>query len=186
MDVFAVIKTFIFMLSGCLLYPVLLLLTLLSFWIFYESGRMLAEWIRRKRLSEGEDSPCLRSYRESLEQLLNKTSDEAAVQNLLRKNILLQNAALDKFRLAVRIGPALGLIGTLVPMGTALAGLGQGDLSVMTSELVVAYTTTVVGLFIGSAAYVIYTIRRRFADADIREMEYLTERRFHEIHAEQQ
>ena len=68
-------------------------------------------------------------------------------------------------------------------MGTALAGLGQGDFSVMTSELVLAYTTTVVGLIIGCFSYLIYTVRRRFAENDIREMEYLTEKLYHEIHA---
>ena len=54
----------------------------------------------------------------------------------------------------------------------------------MTGELVVAYTTTVVGLLIGSLAFVVYTVRRRFVEADIREMEHLTEVRYHEVHAE--
>ena len=94
-----------------------------------------------------------------------------------------RKVGLDCFQIATRLGPALGLIGTLVPMGTALAGLGQGDFSVMTSELVLAYTTTVVGLVIGSLAYLIGMIRRRFAEDDVREMEYLTERMYHEIHA---
>ena len=185
MDIFAGIKTFIFLLSSCVLYPTLILLSGLSVWIFFESGRVLAEWIRRKRLNgNGESTPCA-SYHIRLERFLEEDVTEAGVQNFLRKNIQVQNEKLDRFRIAVRIGPALGLIGTLVPMGTALASLGQGDLSVMTSELVVAYTTTVAGLLIGSVAYLIYTIRRRFVEADIREMEYLTERLFHEIHAQQ-
>ncbi len=183
MDIFAGIKTFIFMLSSCVLYPVLLLLAGLSIWIFFECGRLLADWIRRKRLAAGEESSPLVCYHASLQTLLEAHSTEADIQNLLRKSIQARNAKLDRFRIAVRIGPALGLIGTLVPMGTALASLGQGDLSVMTSELVVAYTTTVVGLLIGSLAYLIYTIRYRFAENDTREMEYLTERMYHEIHA---
>ena len=86
------------------------------------------------------------------------------------------NHGLDKFRLALRFGPACGLIGTLVPMGTALASLGEGDLSIMTSELVMAYTTTVVGLALGCVSALLLTIRRRHAESDLLEMEYLAEK----------
>ena len=183
MNFIAGVKTFIFILSSCILYPVLILLAGLAVWIFYECGTLFADWIRRKKLPEGSEHPAVADYREKLETLLSGKYIEADIQNLLRKSIEKLYAQLDKFRITIRIAPALGLIGTLVPMGTALASLGQGDFSVMTSELVLAYTTTVVGLLISSLAYLINTIRRRFAEQDIREMEYLTERRFHEIHA---
>ena len=183
MDIFAGIKTYIFLLSSCILYPVLILLAAMSVWIFFECGKLLADWIGRKRLSaDGETIP-VSEYRGKLKALLEQSRDEADVQNLLRKSIQARHSMLDKYRIAVRVGPALGLIGTLVPMGTALASLGQGDLSVMTSELVLAYTTTVVGLVIGSIAHVICIVRRRFAESDIREMEFLTEKMYHEIHA---
>jgi len=180
MNLFAGIKTFIFMLSSCVLYPVLLLLAGLSLWIFFECGSLLGDWIRRKRLSPEQRAFPVESYRKILEELLKNHAGEADVQNCLRKNIQSRHAQLDKFRIASRIGPALGLIGTLVPMGTALASLGQGDMSVMTAELVVAYTTTVVGLVIGSISYLIFIVRRRFAENDIREMEFLTEKYFGE------
>jgi hypothetical protein len=50
----------------------------------------------------------------------------------------------------IRIGPGGGLIGTLIPMSTGLAALSQGDMSKLSSELVLAFTTTVVGLAIGT------------------------------------
>ncbi len=183
MDFLAGIKTYIFILSRCLLYPVLLLLAGLSVWIFFECGRFGGIWIRRKRLRSDSESPVVLHYREELQSLLEHSPREEDVQNLLRKRIQENLARLDKYLIVSRIGPALGLIGTLVPMGTALAGLGQGDFSVMTSELVLAYTTTVVGLMIGCLSYLIYTVRRRYAGNDIREMEYLTEKLYHEIHA---
>ena len=183
MDFFAGIKTYIYILSSCILYPVLLLLAGLSVWIFYECGRFLAFRLERKRHPDTASQP-VRRYLDELETLLGQNPAEEDIQNLLRKRIQEQQAKLDKFMIVTRIGPALGLIGTLVPMGTALAGLGQGDFSVMTSELVLAYTTTVVGLLIGSLSFLIYTLRRRFAENDIREMEYRTEKRYHEIHAQ--
>ena len=183
MDILAGLKTYIFILSSCALYPTLILLTALSVWIFFECGRLGSDWIRRKRLTSGDGSDPVRRYRDELAALLAGSPREEEIQNLLRKRIQERLSTLDRFQLATRIGPALGLIGTLVPMGTALAGLGQGDFSVMTSELVLAYTTTVVGLLIGSLAYLIGMIRRRFVEDDVREMEYLTERMYHEIHA---
>jgi len=183
MDLFAGIKTYIYILSSCILYPVLLLLAGLSVWIFYECGRFFAFRLERKKHS-GTTSAAVQKYLDELENLLSQSPCEADIQNLLRKRIQEQQGHLDKYLIVTRIGPALGLIGTLVPMGTALAGLGQGDFSVMTSELVLAYTTTVVGLLIGSLSFLIYTLRRRFTENDIREMEYRTEKRYHEIHAE--
>ena len=66
-------------------------------------------------------------------------------------------------------------LGTLIPMGSALAGVSSGELTEVSSELVVAFTTTVVGLAVGSAAFLIYTVKRRWVASDIRQMEYLTE-----------
>lgn len=183
MDFFAGIKTFLFLLSGCVLYPVLLLLTALSVWIFFECGGVFSEWLRRRRMAADGDTSAVRRYGRTLEEFLARNASEAEIQNLLRRTVQNESSRLDKFRIAARVAPALGLIGTLVPMGAALAGLGQGDMSVMTAELVVAYTTTVVGLVIGSIAYLIFTVRRRFTESDIREMEFLTETRYHEVHA---
>jgi biopolymer transport protein ExbB/TolQ len=75
----------------------------------------------------------------------------------------------------IRVGPSLGLIGTLIPMGTGLAALGQGDMTKLSSDLVIAFTTTVVGLAIGIVAYFFYTIRRRWVELDIKNMELATE-----------
>ena len=185
MDLLAGIKTYIFILSSCILYPVLILLAGLSVWIFYECGSFFACWLKRKKLASDAEAEAVIRYRSELEKLLSATNREEDVQHLLRKQIQKRLTELDKYLIVTRAGPALGLIGTLVPMGTALAGLGQGDFSVMTSELVLAYTTTVVGLLVGSLAFVFYAVRRRYAENDIREMEYLTEKRYHEIHAHQ-
>jgi len=60
-------------------------------------------------------------------------------------------------------------------MGTGLAALGQGDMTRLTGDLVIAFTTTVVGLAIGMLAFFFYTIRRRWAEEDIRNMEIATD-----------
>lgn len=60
-------------------------------------------------------------------------------------------------------------------MGTGLAALGQGDMTRLTTDLVIAFTTTVVGLAIGTVAFFLYTIRRRWIEEDIKNMELATE-----------
>ncbi len=77
---------------------------------------------------------------------LKSGSDEVAVVNLLRDAEHGMWKSLDSLKMVIRIGPGLGLIGTLIPMGTGLASLGQGDLGQLSQDLVVAFTTTVVGM----------------------------------------
>ena len=51
-------------------------------------------------------------------------------------------------KLLAKVGPVLGLIGTLIAMSPALTGLSTGDISKMASNMQVVFATTVVGLVI--------------------------------------
>ena len=61
-----------------------------------------------------------------------------------------------------KLGPMLGLMGTLIPMGPALVGLAQGDISSMAYNMQVAFATTVVGLFCSATGYLIGQIKERW------------------------
>jgi biopolymer transport protein ExbB/TolQ len=52
---------------------------------------------------------------------------------------------LDRTRLLVRAGPAIGLMGTLIPLIPGLAALAGGDVSTLASDLRDAFGATVVG-----------------------------------------
>jgi len=82
---------------------------------------------------------------------------------------------LEFTRVLVRIGPMLGLMGTLIPISPALVALAEGDVQTLSDNLVVAFSTTVVGLLIGGIAYVITAIRDRRYLQDISDAEYLTD-----------
>lgn len=84
--------------------------------------------------------------------------------------------SLSGSRLLVRVGPSLGLLGTLIPMGTALASLTAGNLEAMAGQMVVAFTTTIVGLSAGTVAYVIQMVRHAWVHETIREQRFLAER----------
>ena len=174
MNLLPAIKTYLFLLSNCLLYPAVIFLCASTIWIIHESGRTLSLCIRRRR--NASDTPSLQAFHKELDELLSHPHDDADVEHMLQIHRQKLSHDLDKFRLALRFGPACGLIGTLVPMGTALASLGEGDLSIMTSELVMAYTTTVVGLAVGCISALLLTIRKRHAENDLLEMEFQAEK----------
>lgn len=79
-------------------------------------------------------------------------------------------------RMLVRIGPSLGLIGTLIPMGSSLASLASGNLEAMAGQMVVAFTTTIVGLATGTLAYLVAGVRQGWVTADVYDARYLAER----------
>ena len=60
-------------------------------------------------------------------------------------------------------------------MGTGLAALGQGNMAQMTSSLIIAFSTTVVGLALGILAYFFTTVKGRWTRVDIRNIELITE-----------
>jgi biopolymer transport protein ExbB/TolQ len=74
-----------------------------------------------------------------------------------------------------KLGPILGLMGTLIPMGPALVGLASGDIASMASNMQVAFATTVIGLLIGAVGFIILQIKRRWFAADINHLEFVVE-----------
>ena len=77
--------------------------------------------------------------------------------------------------MAVRIGPALGLMGTLIPMATALQGLADGNLPALASNMVTAFAATVVGLTISVIAFIVTSIREDWVRADVQALAFHAE-----------
>jgi len=63
-------------------------------------------------------------------------------------------------------------MGTLIPMGPALISLSQGDIEQMANSLVIAFSTTVIGLAVGGICYATYVIRTRWYRQDLSDLEY--------------
>ena len=80
---------------------------------------------------------------------------------------------LESARMLMRIGPMVGLMGTLIPMGPALVGLAAGDISAMALNMQVAFSTTVVGLFIGAIGFLTQQTKRRWFAGDANALEYI-------------
>lgn len=85
------------------------------------------------------------------------------------------NRLLNRSRLLAKVGPMLGLMGTLIPMGPALVGLATGDIASMASNMQVAFATTVVGIIIGAVGFVTLQVQQRWAANDTNILQYLVE-----------
>ena len=78
---------------------------------------------------------------------------------------------LARTRMLVRAGPALGLMGTLIPLSPALTGLANGNVSQLTDNLRVAFSVTVLGLLVGALAFGVSLVRDRLYAQDLSDME---------------
>ena len=84
--------------------------------------------------------------------------DEARLERVARTRI-------ERADVFARIGPMLGLMGTLIPLGPGLAALGRGDVVVLAQAVTVAFDTTVLGLLVGVLGLVLGRLRRRWTTA---------------------
>jgi biopolymer transport protein ExbB/TolQ len=80
---------------------------------------------------------------------------------------------LERSRMLVRFGPALGLMGTLIPLSPALEGLANGNVKLLSENLRVAFSVTVLGLLIGAIAFSISLVRDRLYAQDLSDLEYI-------------
>ena len=80
---------------------------------------------------------------------------------------------LERSRMLVRFGPALGLMGTLIPLSPALEGLAEGDVAQLSENLRAAFSVTVLGLLIGAVAFSISLVRDRLYAQDLSDLEYV-------------
>ncbi len=82
---------------------------------------------------------------------------------------------LERARLLARLGPVVGVMGTLIPLAPAFVGLARGDTQTLSDRLVTAFSVAVVGLLVGALGYVLTLVRERLARQDLSDMEYLLE-----------
>lgn len=94
-----------------------------------------------------------------------------ATERALARYELSVQRRLDRTRLLVRAGPAIGLMGTLIPLAPGLAALGNGDVSSLAENLRDAFGATVVGLLVGTVAFALTLARTRMYTEDLTALE---------------
>ncbi len=102
-------------------------------------------------------------------------SRESLARKLIENEEYKIAKSLEKTDIVTRLGPTLGLMGTLIPMGPGLAALGSGDINALAQAIIIAFDTTVVGIAAGGVAYVISKVRRRWYEDNLSTLETLAE-----------
>lgn len=123
-------------------------------------------------LPEGNGKSKLLEY---LSKIKAAPQDRALREKLLGDYEIAADKELGQSKLLVKIGPMLGLMGTLIPMGPALVGLATGDIGSMAYNMQVAFATTVVGIVIGAIGFITLQVKQRWVADDMNILEYVVE-----------
>jgi len=188
--------------SQSLTIPVLIILLVIVAVTIILLGQVVREYFKNKTVKVGEIRDLMYGIDEadSIEEVRNLISSSSLPCN--QKNILLEICNADSMKKATRealarklveweeekidkklnrtdiitrIGPTLGLMGTLIPMGPGLAALGAGDINTLASSLTVAFNTTIVGIGSGALCYVLGKIRNQWAERYLSDLDALTD-----------
>jgi biopolymer transport protein ExbB/TolQ len=191
----------IFRVANALEVPVLILALLALALVIFELGSFIVEVIGRRRRQFATISTGAEHARDAL-LMGDRNAAERAVSDIPRSSAMAQTLAfivaharteggdhqlnkaladfdfesqrrLSRTRLLVRAGPALGLMGTLIPLSPALTGLANGNTVALSENLRVAFSVTVVGLLIGAVAFGLSLSRDLMYGQDLSDLEYV-------------
>lgn len=161
--------------AGVLVWPVLAGLLGLVAAMLVACGTFAREaWERRARRHFPLDRD--RAELDAAARLAPRAELELRLEELLQSAERRRWRSLGRLRLAVRVGPSLGLMGTLIPMADALQGLADGNLPALASNMVTAFAATVIGLTISVTAYLLAAARESWVRADTEALAFHAER----------
>ena len=190
--------------SQSLLYPVLIVLAIFFIYSLLSVGMMLAEYYRRRKIHldvknvaglilslsreniSSEISTVLNNVQisESYKQVLIALSQTKNADHAFRESLALKMMEdetikvakkLEKTDIIAKISPAVGLMGTLIPLGPGLTALGAGEIQLLADHLMTAFDAAVLGMAAAAIAFTISKIRRRWYEEDISNLETLAE-----------
>ena len=189
-----IISDILYWISTGLLVPVIVALILLflrsllligSFFGQYLAIRKSAAQIRKALTgitSENIDSVTANLPKKSdmlvvsfVKKMIESKDNYAEVKRLLAEFEIAADKDIATCKILSKLGPMLGLMGTLIPMGPALAGLASGDIESMARNMQVAFATTVTGLVAAAIGYVTQQVKQRWYLQDMTNLEYLSD-----------
>lgn len=101
--------------------------------------------------------------------------DKARVELLVSEYEIAADKNLALSKTMTKMGPILGLMGTLIPMGPALVGLATGDIASMAYNMQVAFATTVVGLVVSAIGFLTQQVRERWYVKNLAVLEFVAQ-----------
>jgi biopolymer transport protein ExbB/TolQ len=196
------LTAFIHILSESLLTPVIILLVVSIIIVILSFGGLVNEYISRKPITSKDLENLVRkiSFSANVEQMkseidgsnlfdyqkvvLTRIADNYDIGSEARKALASELISAEETRLIkktnktdilVKVGPSLGLLGTLIPLGPGLAALGTGDIATLAQSLTIAFDTTVTGLTVGALSYLISKYKKQWYESELIDLETLAE-----------
>lgn len=188
------ISDILYWISTGLLVPVIVLLIFFFGWSLLLIGNFFGQYLAIRRTASliHKELDCLNQATVmSLSEHLPQKNPSLVVSYMKRlldahDNVPLQQRLLADFEIEAdkdlsvsktlsKMGPMLGLMGTLIPMGPALVGLSTGDISSMAYNMQVAFATTVVGLFAAAIGFITQQVKQRWYLHDMANLEFIAE-----------
>ena len=190
------------MISQSLQIPVIIFLVIFAVFAVLAIGGLVAEYTSRKKVTPEiiEELIYAITNANSLDEIKNVIknaklyeSQKVVLIKILRSNELTADSrhalakkliefeetkfskTIERTDVVTRIGPTLGLMGTLIPMGPGLAALGAGDVNTLANAIIVAFDTTVVGIGAGAVAYFVSKVRRRWYEEYLSNLDALAD-----------
>ena len=189
------ISDILFWISTGLLVPTVVLLVLFFVRALLLVGGFFGQLLARRKADAQMDEVLNQLTEENVEQLLDKlpstglgiaapfyhrlvaaNSDAPLRERILAEFDIAADADQNLPRTLAKMGPVLGLMGTLIPMGPALVGLSSGDIASMAYNMQVAFATTVVGLVIGAIGSLTIQVKKRWLAADASRLDFIEAR----------
>ena len=107
--------------------------------------------------------------------IIGERGNNAKIELLLAEYEIEADKNTATSKVLTKMGPILGLMGTLIPMGPALVGLASGDIASMAYNMQVAFATTVVGLVVSGIGFLTQQVKERWAISNLTILEYLAD-----------
>jgi len=174
----AQLEALMYEVSGLLLTPVLLVITLLFFYAFFIFGCFVSQYLQRKQNGN--------HYRQAIRSLLGSTPTIRArpVKGYRLFSHYQDNSAktitdleiyaikqLEKQRIVTRIAPMLGLVATMIPMGPALKALADGNIQGISENLIVAFAAVIFGLVTASITFWTASVKKRWFAVELNDLQ---------------
>lgn len=187
-----VISNILYWISTGLLVPVIVLLIFFFIRSLLLIGTFFGQYVQHKKASATINSQIKNLTPETFEdfqtslpakatslemvyikKIMATDGDDAKIDLLLSEYELDSDKNISTSKMLTKMGPILGLMGTLIPMGPALVGLATGDIASMAYNMQVAFATTVVGLVVSAIGFITQQLKERWAIENLSVMDYL-------------
>ena len=190
--------------SQSLLMPVMIVLTIFFIYALINLGILLGEYYKRRKtnfdlkdfinqilsLKHGNDhqeiirvveaSEIPKGHKNVLMTLVNSSGvssefRESLVMKMVEDETIKAAKKLERTDIIAKISPAVGLMGTLIPLGPGLTALGSGDIENLAQHLLIAFDAAVLGMAAAAIAFSVSKIRRRWYEEDISNLESMAD-----------